>query len=104
MLIDCQCDKYLVRISRESQEPETLFRNNAHLTANSHIHIYFWDYRIAKLRPELTGTPSLQLRGALGYAICVKDAIWFEPMSLLSMLEKQAIATAPHERNPVSVR
>lgn len=92
-----------LRISRTGRD--ALFRNGAHLIVNSRI--YFWDYdRIAKLRSELTGTPSLQLRGALGYAICVKDAIWFEPMSL-STPEKQGHSYGipiPHERNPVSVR
>lgn len=42
------------------------------------------------------GTRSLQLRGALGYAICVKDAIRFKPM-LLSMPEKQAVEPWPND-------
>lgn len=82
-------------------------KNRKRYSATTHncefAYIYFWDYdRIAKLRSELTGTPSLQLRSALGYAICVKDAIWFEPMSLLSMLEKQATATAYRYRTNVT--
>lgn len=74
-----------VYTARGSQKPKDrdAVTACARAVAGGYASIFLGYDRIAKSRSGLTGAGSLQLRGALGYAICVKDAIWFEPMSLL---------------------
>lgn len=81
--VDHQFNEYLICLQRIFSRIGRLhcsLYHNAHSWVTAYT--YFRDYnRTAKSWSELTGTRSLQLRNTLGYAICVKYAIWFEPMS-----------------------